>query len=408
MVGKPTLILGATLLGASLVVAAMFAPLDGPARRVDVIAAKPVLNDPLEVPPPPAETDGLSLIVVAPAVTPADMAWIPGGTFRMGSDPPGAENEDRIKHDEVPAHEVDLDGFWIDKAEVTNRQFAEFVKATGFVTASEIAPTKEELARAGADVTQLDESELKAGSVCFNKNFPRRALDLQAAGSPLWEYHVWEYVDGANWRHPDGPDSTIDDKLDHPVVHVSWEDAQAYCKWAGKQLPSEAQWEYAARGGEADQKFPWGDIREPGGKYCCNYWQGKFPSERLDLDGFTGTAPVKSFPANGYGLFDTAGNVWEWCADFYDDRYYEVSPRRNPPGSSRSHDSREPNIVKRSIRGGSFLCNVNSCTGYRCAARMGAEFNAGAFHTGFRCVVTPDGRKAYEQAQMRIAAELPK
>jgi formylglycine-generating enzyme required for sulfatase activity len=331
------------------------------------------------------------------------MSWIPGGTFVMGSDPTTPDNPDRLKLDELPAHPVDLDGYWIDQTEVTNRQFDKFVRMTGYVTFAEKEPTPEELARSGANIEAFRGKDVKAGSMCFNPKFNRRALVLQQEKAPLWEYELWKYVDGANWRHPEGPDSDIAEKMDHPVVHVSWEDAVAYARWAGKELPSEAQWEYASRGGAERGKYPWGDERDPDGKYQCNYWQGAFPAERLNLDGFESTAPVKSFPANGYDLFDMSGNVWEWCADYFDDGYYAVSPRRNPRGPSASHDSREPHIIKRVTRGGSFLCNLNSCTGYRCAARMAAEFNSGTFHTGFRCVVNPQRRAEFDDAQKKIA-----
>jgi formylglycine-generating enzyme required for sulfatase activity len=343
------------------------------------------------------------LLVDAPAAPPAEMAWIPGGQFRMGSDPPPPDNPLRIKADEVPAHDVELDGFWMDEHEVTNRQFDEFARMTGYVTFAEKEPTPEELARGGMDLDLAKRSELKPGSICFNAQFNRRAIQLRDQKVPFWEVEVWKYVDGANWRHPDGPDSDIKDRMDHPVVHLSWEDAVAYCQWAGKQLPTEAQWEYASRGGRDSARYPWGDEREPNGQYQCNYWQGVFPNERLTLDGFEGTAPVKSFSPNGYGLYDTSGNVWEWCADYYNDGYYAVSPRRNPTGPSISHDAREPNIIKRVIRGGSFLCNVNSCTGYRCSSRMGAEFNSGTFHTGFRGVVNASRYDQYDKAQQRIA-----
>ncbi len=291
----------------------------------------------------------------------------------------------------------------MDATEVTNRQFDEFVRMTKYVTFAEKEVTADDLVASGIDRKRAAGKSIKPGSMCFNPEISGKALVLQKEKVPLWEYEVWKYVDGANWRQPDGPGSTIADRMDHPVVHVSWEDAVAFCRWAGKELPTEAQFEYATRGGRENTRYPWGDDRDPEGKYQCNYWQGVFPAQRLNLDGFQGTSPARSFPPNGYGIYDMAGNVWEWCADYFDDNYYAVSPRRNPPGPFASHDSREPHIIKRVTRGGSFLCNVNSCTGYRCSARMAAEFNSGTFHTGFRGVVNPSRRAEYEAAQARIA-----
>ncbi len=197
---------------------------------------------------------------------------------------------------------------------------------------------------------------------------------------------------GANWKHPEGPESNIDDRrsTDHPVVHVSWLDVEQYCRWAGKKLPTEAQWEYAARGGKRDLVYPWGNDRNPQGKWLNNIWQGEFPVTNTGADGFEKTSPVGSFPANGYGLFDMSGNVWEWCADFYQPDYYGSSPKANPPGPDHSFDPRKPGIIKRVQRGGSFMCSEQYCVGYRVAARMKGEQDTGAFHTGFRCVVTPE------------------
>ncbi len=341
-----------------------------------------------------------SLIIREPGPTPSGMVWIPGGAFVMGSEEPAdPTNPDHLKPDEFPAHEVRLDGFWMDEAPVTNRQYQEFVEMTGYVTFAERTPTREDFAESGVDVDLIAEKDLVAGSMCFNCEFNRRQL---VTGVPNWEYQVWQVVQGANWRHPDGPESSINGRLDHPVVHVNWHDAVAYCEWAGKRLPTEAEFEYAARGGR-ETKYAWGDELVPDGNYQCNFWQGTFPTERLNLDGFETTSPVKSFAPNGYGLYDMAGNIWQWCSDFYRPDYYAQSPRKNPKGPDSSLDPQEPGIVKRVQRGGSFLCNTNSCTGYRCAARMRGEVTSSSFHNGFRCVVDATMRQHYAARQQIIA-----
>lgn len=314
------------------------------------------------------------LIVKEPAPAPTGMVWIPGGVALMG-DPAGQHEDERTEH------EVALDGFWMDATEVTNRDFRKFVKETGYVTLAEKTPTAEDLP--GVDFSQIDPENLKPGSICFTYQFAGEKIDKT---SPLWPYRLWGYVKGASWAHPDGPDSTIEDKLDHPVVHVNWDDANAYAKWAGKRLPTEAEWEYAARGGTAGLAYPWGDEQLPDGKWMHNVWQGEFPYKNEDLDGFLKTAPVKSYKPNGYGLYDMSGNVWEWCHDWYLPDYYAFSPRRNPQGPDTSHDPNEPGLPKRVQRGGSFMCNVNYCTGYRITARMKGTPDSGLRHTGFRCV----------------------
>ena len=339
-----------------------------------------------------------------PAASPEGMVWVPGGVFTMGLDyfpVEGESNPQRIKPDEYPAHEVELDGYWMDATPITNQQFAEFVEMTGYVTFAETKPTREDFARAGVDASLIPDDKLNAGSICFNRNFDR---DNLITGVANWEYQVWQVVDGADWRHPEGPDSNIDDRMDHPVVHVNWDDAVAYCEWAGKRLPTEAEFEYASSSGGQPTTYPWGDELVPDGKYMANFWQGEFPKTFLNGDGYATTSPVHAFPPNKLGLYDMAGNVWEWCADYYHADYYRNSPRHNPKGPLSSLDPGEPGIVKRVQRGGSFMCNINNCTGYRCTARMRGEIMSSSFHNGFRCVVDPEGLEEYKAAQARIEA----
>lgn len=307
-----------------------------------------------------------------------DMVWIPAGRFTMG--------ELNTMPDEFPPHDVELDAFWMDATEVTNEQFKAFVDATGYVTTAERAPELRSI-QPGSElenVAILPEFN-KPGSICSLQLGSRDDIDPERGA-----YSWWQYVVGADWKHPEGPDSAIDDRMNHPVVHVSWLDAQEYCKWAGKQLPTEAQWEYAARGGHSGQTYPWGEERNPDGKWLNNIWQGEFPIKDTGEDGFTRTAPVKSFPANDYDLFDMSGNVWEWCSDYYQPDYYENSPQKNPPGPDSSLDPQEPGIIKRVQRGGSFMCSDQYCVGYRVTARMKGEEDTGIFHSGFRCVVSPE------------------
>ncbi len=274
--------------------------------------------------------------------------------------------------DEKPLHEVTVKSFFMDKTEVTNAQFAEFAMATKYVTLAERPLTAKDLPGL------LPEFEGKSVALCYRP--PKGAADLRDAMQ--W----WAPVIGANWRHPDGPETDIIGKEKHPVVHVCWDDAQAYCKWAGKRLPTEAEWEFAARGGLEKARYVWGNEFSPGGKWMANTWQGKFPHENTGEDGFKGLAPVGSFPANGYGLFDMAGNVWEWCSDWYLPDYYAKSPKENPPGPTTSFDPDEPGVMKHSTRGGSWMCSDSYCRGYRPSARMKTSPDTGLSNTGFRCV----------------------
>lgn len=337
-------------------------------------------------------------------ISPDGMVWVAGGSFQMGTEQipePGESNPDRVKPDEGPAHRVELDGYWLDATPVTNAQFLEFVEMTGYVTFAEKTPTREDFARSGIDPRLIPDDALRPGSLCFNQAFDRNNL---VTGAPGWEYQVWMVVEGANWRQPDGPESSIENRLDHPVVHLTWDDAVAYCKWAGKRLPTEAEFEFAARNRGQNIKYPWGDELTPDGKYMANFWQGEFPTSRLVEDGYLTTSPVKAFPPNPLGLYDMAGNVWEWCSDYFHTHYYDVSPRRNPQGPLESFDAREPGLVKRAQRGGSFLCNTNSCTGYRTAARMAGEIVSSSFHNGFRCALDTAGVETYQAAQAKIEA----
>lgn len=303
------------------------------------------------------------------------MAFIPAGNFVMGA----ADEEGRA--DEYPAHEVSMHGFWIDQTEVTNAQFAAFVKATGYVTEAERKPDWEELKKQLPPGTPKPADELlQPASLTFKK--PAGRVNINDASQ--W----WRWTEGANWRHPQGPEDDIAGKDNHPVTQVSWTDAAAYAKWAGKRLPTEAEWEYAARGGLKGKSYPWGD-EEPGkGKAKANTWQGEFPYNDLKADGFASVAPVKSFAANGYGLYDMSGNVWEWTADWYKaDGYKTLKGRQsNPKGPAESFDPEEPTVPKKVIRGGSFMCHSSYCKGYRVSSRMKSSIDTGLENTGFRCV----------------------
>lgn len=299
------------------------------------------------------------------------MAWIPGGTFTMGSD--------RHYPEEAPAHRVRVDGFWIDRRAVTNDDFARFVDITGYVTIAERPADPDTYPGATPEL-------LLPSSVMFRK--PAGRVDLRN------HFEWWTYVPGADWRHPEGPGSSLADRGNHPVVHVAFADAEAYAAWAGKVLPTEAEWEYAARGGLEGAEFAWGEERVPGGRHMANAWQGEFPWQNLAEDGYEGTAPVGSFPANGYGLHEMTGNVWEWTTDWYQDHgkiRKACCTLENPRGGAAdaSRDPRLPNVTipRKVMKGGSYLCAPNYCRRYRPAARMPQPVDTSTCHLGFRCVV---------------------
>lgn len=302
------------------------------------------------------------------------MALIPGGTLRMGGD------NEQADANEFPKHDVPIHSFWMDETEVTNAQFAAFVKATGYITVAERPVDWEKMRKELPPGTPKPaDSLLQAGSLVFQPT--KHPVPLDNPGQ--W----WVWTIGADWRHPEGPRSNIDDRMNHPAVQVAWEDAEAYCKWAGKRLPTEAEWEWAARGGLENMVYPWGNDPVESGRPKANFWQGMFPYLNEEKDGFYLSAPVKSFQPNGYGLYDMAGNVWEWCADWFDMEYYNKTEASQPnsKGPQRAFNPMMPYQQERVIRGGSFLCSEEYCSGYRNARRMGSSTDTGLNHTGFRC-----------------------
>lgn len=306
----------------------------------------------------------------------AGMVKVPGGDFLMGA----ADKDGRP--DEYPQHAVHVDGFWMDATEVTNAMFTQFVKATGYVTTAERTPDWEALKKQLPPGTPKPaDSLLVAASLVFTP--PAHPVQLNDVAQ--W----WQWVKGANWKHPQGPGSSIKGKENLPVVQVSWDDAMAYAKWAGKRLPTEAEWEWAARAGLTNQPYTWGSEPVEKGQPKANIWQGHFPDRNTVADGYARVAPVKSFAANAYGLYDMAGNVWEWCSDWYRSDYYaQTSAKKliNPAGPAASYDPEEPTVPKRVVRGGSFLCHASYCASYRVSARMKTSPDTGLEHTGFRCV----------------------
>ncbi len=305
------------------------------------------------------------------------MVWIPNGQFQMGA------NQDGEYRREYPAHLVEVQGFWMDKTEVTNKEFKRFVDATNYVTVAERPISWEEIKKQVPPGTPKPaDSVLMPGAMVF---IPTETVNNLHDFSQWWKWTI-----GASWKTPEGPGSSIDDLMDHPVIHVSHEDALAYCKWAGKRLPTEAEWEFAARGGLEAKRFTWGDEDPLQNPKLANIWQGEFPSKDTGADGFTGTAPVGSYAPNGYGLLDMTGNVWEWVSDLFNENYYtelaSMTVCKNPEGPERSFDSRDPYAVKYVNKGGSFLCHVSYCENYRPSAREGTTPDSGMSHLGFRTV----------------------
>jgi len=328
--------------------------------------------------------------LIAKREQPPGMVWIPGGEFTMGTD------EEESYPAERPAHHVQVTGFWMDEHEVTNAEFRTFVEATGYVTTAERPTEWEDLKKQLPPGTpKPPEAMLVPGALVFTP--PAQSVSLQDVGA--W----WVWTPGANWRHPQGPSSTLDGHWDYPVVHVSWEDAVAYAKWAGKRLPTEAEWEFAARGGLDHKRFSWGDELQPNEKWMANTFQGHFPDRDTGEDGHIGAASVKSFPPNGYGLYDMIGNVWEWTGDWFAADLYGQQAKsgvvHNPQGPDRPHDPSEPLAPKRVTKGGSFLCSTRYCINYRPSARRGLTSDTGMSHVGFRCVLTPPIQPAVRGAK---------
>lgn len=324
--------------------------------------------------PDPLRSDSQNNVALSKSST-KHMVWIPGGTFLMGSND--------FYPEERPAHRVTVDGFWMDEHPVTNAEFRRFVKVTDYQTVAERSPNPD-------DYPGVDSTLLVPGSLVFRQ--PARPVSLK-------DYRVWwSYVPGSCWKHPEGPTSTLGGRDRHPVVHIAYADAEAYARWAGKVLPTEAEWEFAARGGLEGATFVWGDEFAPGGRMQANTWQGEFPWQNLKADGYEGTSPVGTFPPNGYGLYDMAGNVWEWTCDFFTPRHPDEvvkscciphNPRVEFAAQSGTQNDPGDSIPRKVVKGGSHLCAPNYCLRYRPAARQGEAVDTSACHIGFRCIVRP-------------------
>ena len=314
----------------------------------------------------------------APGQPQQGMIWIPGGEFSMGAQDPPDMNPVGMQaaRDARPIHRVYVDGFWMDKTDVTNEEFARFVRATGYVTVAERKPS-------ARDFPGAPPENLVAGAVVFSP--PDHPVPLDD------HLQWWSYMKGANWKHPEGPTSNLRGREKYPVVEVAYDDAEAYAKWAGKRLPTEAEWEFAARGGLSGKPFVWGDDFRPKGQWMANTFQGAFPVRDTGADGHAGVTAVAQYQPNGYGLFDMAGNVWQWVSDWYrPDHYAQLAQAeavaRNPKGPSSSFDPSEPTEKKRVMRGGSFLCTDQYCSRYMVGTRGKGEVSTGTNHLGFRCV----------------------
>ncbi|MEC8832042.1 MAG: formylglycine-generating enzyme family protein [Bacteroidota bacterium] len=326
------------------------------------------------------EIEGPPKLTDSPTEAPEGMVWIPGGEFMEGA---VAKDKMAMMH-EKPAHQVHVDGFFMDIHEVTNEQFVKFVDETGYVTVAEREIDWEEMKKQLPEGTpKPHDSILQPGSLVFKKT--------KSSVTNLYDYSQWwEWKIGANWKHPNGPESTIKDKENEPVVHIALEDAIAYCDWAGKRLPTEAEWEYAARANNKDLIFSWGNEIEQLGSYA-NTWEGVFPVDNTKKDGFERSAPVMSYPNNDFGLYDMAGNVWEWTSDWYNTNYYKSlkdSIVINPKGPRSAYNKNNPYAKEKVIKGGSFLCSASYCASYRISARMATSPDSGMEHLGFRTVLS--------------------
>jgi len=343
-------------------------------KKVDAAVEKPVVVEKVITP----------IVVNQPENTtaPDGMVWIAGGAFLQGA---VTQDKEAMDH-EKPAIEVAVDGFFMDVTEVTNAQFAKFVKETGYITTSERKIDWEEMKKQVPEGTpKPHDSILRPGSLTFKKT--------KSSVANLYDFSQWwKWTIGASWQHPNGPDSTIKGKDDYPVVQVSFEDAMAYCEWAGKRLPTEAEWELAARGGTNGTTYLWGDDATVLSKQA-NTWEGEFPVANTKADGFELRAPVKTYPANAYGLYDMAGNVWEWTSDWYNTNYYKETAGQNqvlqnPQGAGTPYTANNPYAKEKVIKGGSFLCSASYCASYRVSAKMGSSTDSSLEHTGFRTVTS--------------------